>query len=153
MQMTAENSSNRAAVAGYSGKPAADKLGYEDGQHIAFIALPAALAHLATARASVRCDQHAGPALGEGAGSPDIIHYFTRSASELIAALPVLEQRIARHGMIWVSWPKKASKVPTDVTEDVIRNQALTGDLVDVKVCAVDPVWSGLKLVIRKDRR
>ena len=153
MLMAAENPSKNSAAAGYSGKPTADKLGYRDGQHIAFIALPADLAHLATARAFARCDQHPGPALGEGAGQPDIIHYFTRSASELFAALPLLEQRIARNGMIWVSWPKKASKVPTDVTEDVIRNQALTGDLVDVKVCAVDPVWSGLKLVIRKDRR
>jgi hypothetical protein len=61
--------------------------------------------------------------------------------------------RIRQDGMIWISWPKKASKVPTDVTEDVIRSIALPLGLVDVKVCAVDEVWSGLKLVIRKELR
>jgi hypothetical protein len=70
-----------------------------------------------------------------------------------VEALPVLRDLIVPEGMIWVSWPKKASKVPTDVTEDVIRNRALADVLVDVKVCAVDEVWSGLKLVIRKEAR
>lgn len=83
----------------------------------------------------------------------DVIHFFTRQASELGEMLPVLKTEIVPNGMIWVSWPKKASKVPTDVTEDVIRDLALSIGLVDVKVCAVDAVWSGLKLVIRvKDR-
>lgn len=83
----------------------------------------------------------------------DLIHFFTRQASELATWLPALKAEIVSNGMIWVSWPKKASKVPTDVTEDVIRDHALAIGLVDVKVCAVDAVWSGLKLVIRvKDR-
>ena len=75
------------------------------------------------------------------------------SHAELAAGLPLLQVALKRDGMIWVSWPKKAAKVPTDVTEDVIRAEALRLDLVDVKVAAVDAVWSGLKLVIRKDRR
>jgi hypothetical protein len=69
--------------------------------------------------------------------------------AKLRALLPLLD----RAGVIWVSWPKKASKVPTDITEDVIRDVALPMHLVDVKVCSVDEVWSGLKLVIRKDHR
>lgn len=83
----------------------------------------------------------------------DFIHYFTSQASELERVLPALKSEIVSNGAIWVSWPKKASKVPTDVTEDVIRNLALSIGLVDVKVCAVDAVWSALKLVVRvKDR-
>lgn len=83
----------------------------------------------------------------------DIIHLFTKSRRELAATLPGLIPRIRRDGAIWISWPKKASKVETDVTEDLIRTLALPLRLVDVKVCAVDEVWSGLKLVIRKQHR
>lgn len=90
---------------------------------------------------------------GEPEPGVDFIHYFTRQASGLGMVLSALKTEIVSNGMIWVSWPKKASKVQTDVTEDVIRNLALSIGLVDVKVCAVDAVWSGLKLVIRvKDR-
>ena len=73
--------------------------------------------------------------------------------AEIEDRLADVEAAIKRDGMVWVSWPKKASKVPTDVTEDVIRTEALKLDLVDVKVAAVNEIWSGLKLVIRKDRR
>ena len=73
--------------------------------------------------------------------------------AEIENELSGLQDRIVPDGMIWVSWPKKASKVRTDVTEDVVRNAALDLDLVDVKVVAIDAIWSGLKLVIRKDRR
>ena len=84
----------------------------------------------------------------------DLIHFFTKEAKELFETLPALKKEIKQNGMIWVSWPKKATKVPTDITEDVIRNLALKIGLVDVKVCAVDKVWSGLKLVIPvKDRK
>jgi hypothetical protein len=83
----------------------------------------------------------------------DFIHFFVKQQDELLATLPLLKQRLQPNGMIWVSWPKKASKVPTDITEDTIRNFALKVGLVDIKVCAVDEVWSGLKLVIPvKDR-
>ncbi len=84
----------------------------------------------------------------------DLIHFFTRRAAELAKKLPKFRNRIEEAGAIWVSWPKKSAKVPTDLTEDVIRREALRGELVDVKVCAVDEVWSGLKLVVRlKNRR
>jgi hypothetical protein len=83
----------------------------------------------------------------------DLVHLFTTSSAELAAALTSYRTAIARDGMVWVSWPKKASKVPTDVTEDVIREVALPMGFVDVKVCAVDQVWSGLKLVIRRELR
>ena len=83
----------------------------------------------------------------------DLCHFFTMSRRKLTNQLPRLISSIRQDGMIWVSWPKKASKVPTDVTEDVIRSVALPLGLVDVKVCAVDDVWSGLKLVIRKELR
>jgi len=83
----------------------------------------------------------------------DIIHFFSRDRGEITKFLPEYMQRIRQDGMIWLSWPKKSSKVPTDITEDVIREVALPLGLVDVKVCAVDEVWSGLKLVIRKELR
>ena len=83
----------------------------------------------------------------------DMIHLFVTSRADLAAYVPIYMNYIKQDGMIWVSWPKKASKVPTDVTEDVIREVALPLGLVDVKVCAVDATWSGLKLVIRKENR
>ncbi len=83
----------------------------------------------------------------------DIWHFFTRSSAELKQQLPKMLKAITQNGMIWVSWPKKVSKVPTDVTEDLIRKVALPLGLVDIKVCAVDVTWSGLKLVIRKELR
>lgn len=83
---------------------------------------------------------------------PAFVHLFTDSKSTLREELVRLRGEIATDGMMWVSWPKKASKVPTDITEDAIREICLPLGLVDVKVCAVDHVWSGLKLVIRKER-
>ena len=83
----------------------------------------------------------------------DMIHFFSKEKKELAKYLPGYMDRIKRNGMIWVSWPKKASKVPTTITEDVIRELALPIGLVDIKVCAVDDIWSGLKLVIRKKLR
>ena len=83
----------------------------------------------------------------------DVWHFFTASRKRLDKALPRMRDRIRQDGMIWVSWPKKSSGVPGDVTEDTIRELALPLGLVDVKVCAVDETWSGLKLVIRKTLR
>ena len=138
--------------AGYSGTPLARKLGLKDGQAVAFVGLPDSLHHLTEAAAFRRIETAADwRALPEGAR--DVIHWFTKAASEVNAALPVLRDLIEPDGVIWVSWPKKAAKVPTDVTEDTIRNRALADVLVDVKVCAVDEVWSGLKLVVRKAAR
>ena len=78
----------------------------------------------------------------------DLIHYFTKNEWELVNDIVLLRNELKENGMIWVSWPKKASKVPTDITEDTVRGLALKNGLVDIKVCAVDGIWSGLKLVI-----
>jgi hypothetical protein len=83
----------------------------------------------------------------------DICHLFTRSAAELAKRLLKLQSTIRTSGCIWVSWPRKSSKVATDITEDSIREIALPMGLVDIKVCTVDEIWSGLKLVIRKEQR
>jgi hypothetical protein len=120
---------------GYSGRSLPEKLGFKDGMAVAFVALPAeleALADSAAFDAVLRTDDWAS-SLG-----PDLVR---------------LQDAIRRDGMIWVSWPKKASKVASDVTEDVVRDAALKLDLVDIKVAAIDATWSGLKLMVRKDRR
>ncbi len=83
----------------------------------------------------------------------DLIHLFTNSRSELFAELAKCVRLIKQNGSIWVSWYKKAAKLPTEITEDTVREAAFPLGLVDVKVCAVDEKWSGLKLVIRKENR
>lgn len=140
------------AHAGYSGTPLAKKLGLKDGQAIAFAGLPESLAWLTAERdfASVETRDDWVDLEGDGL---DYLHLFTASKSTVDAATPALRGRIRPDGMIWMSWPKKSSGVPTDVTEDTIRDRALRDVLVDVKVCAVDDTWSGLKLVIRKEHR
>ena len=141
------------AAAGYSGTPLAQKLGLKDGQRVLFIGLPAALSGLATARQFVEATRITLDQLGDAVRGYDVIHLFTSARTALEAIVRPLLDLVARNGMIWVSWPKKSSKVPTDITEDVIREVVLPLGLVDVKVCAVDEVWSGLKLVIRKELR
>lgn len=139
--------------AGYSGTPLAQKLGMKDGTRALFIDLPAALADLATVRAFTESTCITLDQLGDAAPGYDFIHLFTTARAVLEAMAQPLMNLIARDGMIWVSWPKKAAKVATDITEDVIRAVVLPIGLVDVKVCAVDATWSGLKLVIRKELR
>jgi hypothetical protein len=141
------------APAGYSPKTLPDKLGYKPGQRALFIALPPELGELAEAVefGSVARKAKWNAALGEKGF--DLIHAFTTAKADLDKHLLPLQKALKPDGMIWVSWPKKAAKVATDVTEDRVREAALKLDLVDVKVAAVDAVWSGLKLVIRKDRR
>ena len=133
-------------TAGYSGTPLAKKLGLKAGQDAAFVSLPPEVAELAADTPFARVEQAASA--GALTGPFDVIHAFYRDAGAVTAALPVLRAAIRPSGAIWISWPKKASKVPTDLTEDVIRNAALQRGLVDIKVCAVSEVWSGLKLVI-----
>lgn len=140
------------ASAGYSGTPLARKLGLKDGQKAGFINLPDSLGWLTSERLFADVVRAGTVETFEGEDF-DYIHLFTKEAATVHSATPALGKCIKQDGMIWMSWPKKASKVPTDVTEDTIRNQALEGVLVDVKVCAVDAVWSGLKLVIRKEHR
>ena len=83
----------------------------------------------------------------------DIVHIFTNTLHALLKSLAAAKSLIKQDGAIWVSWYKKAAKLPTEITEDTIRNAALPMGLVDIKVCAVDEKWSGLKLVIRKENR
>jgi len=143
----------RLPSAGYSGKSLPDKLGYKPGTVAAFLALPAALAGLAESVPFAKVTRAKDWSKRLPAGAFDLIHAFTTSGGEIALHLPALQAALKPGGMIWVSWPKKAAKVATDVTEDVVRAAALKLDLVDVKVAAVDAVWSGLKLVIRKERR
>lgn len=83
----------------------------------------------------------------------DFVHLFAKDSSEFESIFFILKDQIERNGMIWVSWYKKASKIPTDLNENIIRDFALSLGLVDIKVCAVDEKWSGLKIVIRKENR
>ena len=140
----------RSSPAGYSGTPLAKKLGIKPGDTVVLIGAPDFMVKVAR-------DAGASPVVKPDAkavrGFVSLAHVFTGKASVLRAALAPLKKAIAPNGMIWVSWPKKAARVPTDITEDTIRALALPMDLVDVKVCAVDAVWSGLKLVIRKEKR
>jgi hypothetical protein len=142
------------APAGYSGTPLAAKLGFKDGMAAAFVALPETLRDLADSVGFASVEQLQGwSGLKGRAQRFDVIHAFTRERADLARHLVDAQSAIRRDGMIWVSWPKKAAKIVTDVTEGVVRAEALALDLVDVKVAAVDEIWSGLKLVIRKERR
>ncbi len=133
-------------TAGYSGTPLLQKLGIKPQARLRFINPPASAGLLGPL--SPDCSL-----VGSRTAAVDFIHCFVTQKPRLAALLPGLMNKMARNGMIWISWPKKASKVPTDVTEDVVREIALPLGLVDVKVCAIDDVWSGLKLVIRKEIR
>ena len=134
-------------TAGYSGTPLAKKLGLKPGMRAWFMGMPKEV------RAEVMRDAPPVELLNQPEPPVDLAHIFVTACAALDCELRMLLPLIARDGMIWVSWPKKASKVPTDITEDVIRTVALPLHLVDVKVCAVDDTWSGLKLVIRREHR
>jgi hypothetical protein len=135
------------ATAGYSGTPLAKKLGIVADAHVLVKNAPQNYAELLEPLpAGVSFDAQLSQAT-------DIIHLFVDKRAELARELATLRHAIRKDAAIWISWPKKASKVPTDITEDTIREIALPLGLVDIKVCAVDEVWSGLKLVIRKDLR
>lgn len=130
--------------AGYSGTPLPKKLGLNPGQAVAFVGVPDTLHWVGNEVEPVQVASTAELA----ARTYDAVWAFFTQSAEMAAALPRLRAAIRPAGMIWISWPKKAAKVQTDLTEDVIRDAALAGGLVDVKVCAVDATWSGLKLVI-----
>ena len=138
-------------MSGYSGTPLPQKLGLKDGMKVGFANLPAPLTELAGAREFAGVDRV--QEWDDLAGGYNYIHLFIDKAATARAAIPAMPDKIMPDGMVWVSWPKKASNVPTDMSEDVIRNTALEGILVDTKVCAVDDIWSGLKLVVRKEHR
>jgi hypothetical protein len=133
--------------AGYSGTPLVRKLGILPNENIVAIGAPADYRFLVE-------DLPVGVAIGTRAmGGARFVHLFVKRRAELQRRLAQLRSRLAPAGVLWVSWPKKASGVATDVTEEVIRAEALPLGFVDVKVCAVDETWSGLKLMIRKEER
>jgi hypothetical protein len=134
-------------MAGYSGTPLAKKLGIKPGSSVFVHGAPMAYEQLLEPMPDGVNVQSAIDS------STDVVHLFFTSKAELAGALEGSLRQTRSDTALWVSWPKKASKVPTDITEDAIRELAFPLGLVDIKVCTVDEVWSGLKLVIRKEQR
>ena len=144
-------------TAGYSGTPLAKKLGIKEGFFVLVINPPVDyLDLLAPIPANVRFvgmpDDPPWPG-NELARGFDLVHLFTNSRAELLMELSESLGHLKPEGPVWVSWYKKAAKLPTEITEDTVREAAFPLGLVDVKVCAVDEKWSGLKLVIRRENR
>lgn len=130
----------------YSGTPLWKKLGYKPGFRAALIDVPENYSALIAG--------HPDPVdFTAPVGEADLIHWFGTELTVLKTFAETARRTMPADSMLWISWPKKATKVPTDITEDRIRQVILPTGLVDVKVCAVDAVWSGLKLVIRKELR
>jgi hypothetical protein len=134
------------SAAGYSGTPLAKKIGFKAGDSAAFLDAPDHLDELlgeldgVTVKRSLR-------------GRADVVLCFVTARAQLDKRAARLREAIAPAGMVWACWPKRASKVPTDMTEDVVREVLLPTGLVDVKVAAIDETWSGLKLVVRRELR
>jgi hypothetical protein len=134
--------------AGYSGTPLAKKLGIDEGASVAVVgAAPKNYAEL------VAPLPPGATLVKKPPKDASFVHLFATARADLARHLAALRTTIAQNGVVWVSWPKKSAKVATDITEDVIRDVALPLGFVDVKVCAVDETWSGLKLMIRRDQR
>ena len=134
-------------ASGYSGTPLAKKLSLKDRQRVWWENMPDGV------RAEIEGAGLVLDHLPAPAAPIEAAHVFVTSRAALDAAIGRLLPLLDPAGFLWISWPKKASKVPTDITEDVIRDVALPTGLVDVKVCAVDATWSGLKLMIRRELR
>jgi hypothetical protein len=135
------------SVSGYSGTPLPKKLGVKEGHRVAWLSAPDSFAvALGELPPGVSVQTRLGKRL-------DVLVQFVTERAELARRLPKLKEAVFPAGAAWIAWPKKASKVPTDVTEDVVREECLPLGLVDVKVCAIDETWSGLKLVVRKELR
>lgn len=133
--------------AGYSGTALPEKLGLREGSRVFVVGAPAPYAEIAaTLPPGVRLVARPGK-------STDLAHLFVTRKADLEKRLAALRTRLRPEVPVWISWPKKSSKVPTDVTEDIVRAVALPMGWVDVKVCAIDAVWSGLKLVVRRELR
>jgi len=129
------------AAAGYSGTPLPKKLGIKPGHRVLLLNAPEGF------------ELPGVPVVRRATGLADVILSFHLERREFERRLPVLRERMEQNAGLWIAWPKRASKVPTDMTEDVVRDFALANRLVDNKVCAIDEIWSGLRLVIRvKDR-
>jgi hypothetical protein len=142
--MAAKPTSTEVSAVGYSGTPLVKKLGVKAGMKVAVLDAPEGFG----------LEWPEGVAVSARlGGSKDMVIAFVTARRGLERRLDALRKAIAPDGMVWVAWPKKASKVPTDMTEDVVREVVLPTGLVDVKVCAIDETWSGLKVVIRKELR
>jgi hypothetical protein len=133
-------------MAGYSRTPLPQKLGIKPGTTVVVINEPPQYRKLLGKLDRVTFSNRI-------AADSGFVHFFSTNRNELEKKLPILREKIADNGTIWVSWPKKSANVPTDITEDVVREIALPLGLVDIKVCAVDETWSGLKLMIRREKR
>ena len=134
-------------MAGYSGTPLAKKLGIKEQTSVVAVDAPDGYRKLleplpAAVRFATKIDK-----------TVDIVHVFSTKKTQLARALASYRKSLQPNAAVWVSWPKKAAKVATDITEDVVREVALPLGFVDIKVCAVDDVWSGLKLAVRKELR
>jgi len=134
-------------VAGYSGTPLAKKLGIKEQFKVLAVGAPEGYRELldplpASVRFVSKVDR-----------TTNVVHIFSTKKSQLSSALATYRNKLDPQAMVWVSWPKKSTKVPTEITEEVVREVALPLGFVDVKVCAIDEVWSGLKLVVRKEFR
>lgn len=134
-------------ASGYSGTPLARKLSLRDGQRVWFSAMPESIAD-EIGEFALELTLVADPA-----DRIDAAHIFVTERADLETKLAALRHQIAPDGHVWVSWPKKTSGHATDITEDTIREVGLPMGFVDTKVCAIDEVWSGLKIVIRKELR
>lgn len=134
-------------MAGYSGTPLPQKLGIKPGMIVVAIDAPE---HYRKLLAPIPSGVNFAT---RPIGNTKFVHFFATRRSELAKQLSILRRKIADDAVIWISWPKKSSGVATDITEDVIRAVALPLDFVDIKVCAVDETWSGLKLMIRREDR
>lgn len=135
------------ATAGYSGTTLIKKLGIKPEMKVLIINKPSDYYKL--------LQVHIDDQLCKSNETPDIVHLFVKNAKEFESEMKKLKPICKQNPtiIVWVSWYKKAAKIPTDITEDVIRNYALKNDLVDVKVCAVSDIWSGLKLVVPLAKR
>jgi hypothetical protein len=134
-------------MAGYSGTPLPKKLGIKDKFRVTFVALPADV------KAELRNALAGCSIVKDGHGPLDFAMVFAKKQAELRSEFARLARRLAPAGMLWASWPKKASGVATDMNENDVRRIGLAAGLVDVKVCAVSEVWSGLKFVWRSEDR
>lgn len=134
-------------MAGYSGTPLAAKLGIKPGMVVGAVNAPKDYARLLAPL------PEGARIAGTGAATVGLVHHFVMRRTELAAALRGYRRQLGEETPVWVSWPKRSAKIPTDVTEDVIREVALPLGYVDIKVCAVSETWSGLKLVVRRELR
>ena len=136
-------------MAGYSPNPLIKKLGYKDGSVALLLSVPDGLEEITAFPGFASVET----ALVPGPRRYDAAHWFETSRARLEDGIHMMAGGLMPDAMLWISWPKKASKKPTDITEDVLREVILPLGLVDVKVCAVDEVWSGLKFMWRRELR